>query len=487
MHRSNFGERRFTVARGLLLLSICLSGLAVGGAAEPAGWKPSRPNIVVIETDDQRADDLRAMPNVGRLLAAQGTSFLNSFVANSLCCPSRATFLTGQYSHNNGVWNNAPPQGGWEALRPTQGNTLPAWLQEVGYATIEIGKYLNRYGKARRTEVPQGWTDWHGAVGNSAYRYTDFRLNENGRLVTYHGVYQTDLYAQKAISLINRYSAGGQPFFLWLTFTAPHTGDTRDPNDPVDFSTPSPAPRDRNRFARLPLPKPPSYNEADVSDKPRYIQRQPLIDADTEAKIQESHQQRLESLLSVDRAVARIVASLEGAHTLENTLIVFTSDNGYLEGEHRITSGMQLAYEPSIRVPLIMRGPGVPAHRVVRTLVSNVDLAPTFVDVAGARAHRLLDGRSLIPLLRNPDLRWSRDLLIESPLGSPERAFTAIRTDRYLWIEYTEQGARELYDLARDPYELTSLHTDPAFASVRETLAQKLERLRSCRGPTCRA
>jgi N-acetylglucosamine-6-sulfatase len=472
--------------RGLLLLSVSLIGLAVGGAAESAGSKPSRPNIVVIETDDQRADDLRAMPNVGRLLAAQGTSFLNSFVANSLCCPSRATFLTGQYSHNNGVWNNAPPDGGWEALRPTQGNTLPAWLREAGYATIEIGKYLNRYGKNPPTEVPQGWTDWHGAVGNSVYKYKNFRLNENGRVVRYQGVYQTDLYAQKAVSLIGRYSAAGQPFFLWLTFTAPHTGDTRDPDDPAGFSTPSPAPRDRNRFARLPLPKPPSYNEADVSDKPRYIQRQPLIDAGTEAKIRESHQQRLESLLSVDRAVARIVASLEEAHELENTLIVFTSDNGYLEGEHRVTSGKRLAYEPSIRVPLIMRGPGVPAHRVVRTLVSNVDLAPTFVDVAGARAHRLLDGRSLVPLLRNPDLRWPRDLLIESPLSPPERTFTAVRTDRYLWIEYTEQGEQELYDLARDPYELTSLHTDPALASVRETLAQKLAKLRSCRGPTCR-
>jgi N-acetylglucosamine-6-sulfatase len=172
-------------------------------------------------------------------------------------------------------------------------------------------------------------------------------------------------------------------------------------------------------------------------------------------------------------------------HVRENTLIVFTSDNGYLEGEHRVTSGKQLAYEPSIRVPLIMRGPGIPAHRVVRTLVSNVDLAPTFVDVAGARARRLLDGRSLVPLLRNPDLRWPRDLLIESPLSSPERTFTAIRTDRYLWIEYA-QGDRELYDLVRDPYELTSLHADSALAPVRETLAQKLATLRSCRGPTCR-
>jgi N-acetylglucosamine-6-sulfatase len=470
----------------VLGLALLLAALAAGGAARPVlTAKPSRLNIVVIESDDQRSDDLRVMPNVGRLLAARGTSFVNSFVANPLCCPSRATFLTGQYSHNNGVWNNGPPQGGWQALRPTQGNTLPAWLRNAGYATILIGKYLNEYGDDKPTEVPTGWTDWHGAVDDSATKYQDFTLNENGRLVTYHGVYQTDLYAQKAATLIRRYAASQKPFFFWLTFTAPHAGGPQDPDDPPGWRTPSPAPRDRDRLARLPLPKPPSYNEADVSDKPRQIQMQPPIDPGTEAKIREAHQQRLESLLALDRAVAQIVATLQETHQLDKTLIVFTSDNGYMEGEHRVTFGKELPYEPSIRVPLIMRGPGVPVHRVVRTLVSNVDLAPTFVDVAGARARRALDGRSLLPLLRNPKLRWTRDLLVESALEHRERAFTAIRSERYLYVEWTA-GDRELYDLARDSYELTSLHADPASATVRGQLAAKLAKLRACRGPSCR-
>jgi N-acetylglucosamine-6-sulfatase len=469
------------LAVGGVLVLVLLA--TAGGSGAAVNVAELRPNIVVIETDDQRADDLRVMPNVRRLLAARGVTFTNSFVANPLCCPSRATFLTGQYSHNNHVWNNNVPDGGWPTLRPTQGNTLPAWLQRAGYRTILIGKYLNEYGRDQPTEVPAGWTEWHGAVDTSKTQYEDFTLNDNGRLVTYRGVYQTDLYAQKAVESIRKHRAA--PFFMWLTFTAPHVGEPTDPDDPAGFNTATPAPADRDRFASVPLPKPRSYDEADVSDKPVYIRELPRIDAATEAKMREAHQQRLESLLAVDRAVAALVQVLGEEGVLGRTVLVLTSDNGYLEGEHRVTSGKQLPYEPSIRVPLVVRGPGFAAGRVSRALVSNVDLAPTFVALARARAGRAADGRSLVPLLRNPSMRPPRNLLIESPIERHDSVFTAVRTDRYLYAEWGS-GDRELYDLAGDPDELTSRHADPRIAPVRTRLARELARLRSCVGAGCR-
>ncbi len=457
-----------------------------GGTYRPAYAQPQRPNLIVIETDDQTVASLRAMPNVGRLLAARGTTFVNSFVENSMCCPSRATFLTGQVSHNDGVWDNAPPSGGWSALRPTQTNTLPVWLQRAGYTTLFIGKWLNGYGVDDPKEIPAGWTQWQGAVGGSWNDYIGVTLNENGRLKRYKKDYQTDLYTDRARGFIDRYAGSAKPFFLWLCYVAPHTGTPRERNDPSGFATAVPAPEDVDRFAWLPLPKPPSYDELDVSDKPRHIRALPRIEADTEAKITEAYQQQLESLQAVDRGVASIVSQLAATGVLDRTVIVFTSDNGYLNGEHRVYQSKALAYEPSIRVPLIIRGPGVANHRVSPALVSNVDLAATLVDFAAARPGRTPDGRSLRPLLRDPSRVWSRDLLIESPLlEGTDEIYTAIRTDRYIWIEY-RNGDRELYDLNHDPNELNNLQADPAYQSVRAALTKKLARLRTCVGASCR-
>ena len=477
---------RGSLTRVVLSLAVSAGLFLVGGAAyTPAGAQPYRPNLVVIETDDQTVASLRAMPNVGRLLAARGTAFLNSFVENSMCCPSRATFLTGQMSHNDGVWDNAPPSGGWSALRPTQANTLPVWLQKAGYATLFIGKWLNGYGVDDPTEIPAGWTQWYGAVGGSWNDYFGVTLNENGRLKRYKKDYQTDLYTDRARGLIDQYSGSGQPFFLWLCYVAPHTGTPREKNDPPSFATAAPAPEDVDHFASEVLPKPPSYDEVDVSDKPRHIRGLPQIDAETETKITEAYQQQLESLQAVDRGVASIVSQLAAKGLLDRTLIVFMSDNGYLNGEHRVYQSKALPYEPSIRVPLIMRGPGVATHRVSRALVSNVDLAATLIDFAAAKPGRKLDGRSIRPLLRTPSRIWSRDLLIESPLlEGPDVIYTAIRTERYIWIEYAN-GDRELYDLAHDPHELNSRHADPAYKSVRAQLSEKLARLRTCSGASC--
>jgi N-acetylglucosamine-6-sulfatase len=437
--------------RKLWILPVLLAALgailAAGAltAAAPAK-QDARPNIVVIETDDQTVESMRVMTNVRRLLAAQGTTFVNNFVANSLCCPSRATFLTGQYSHNNGVFDNRAPTGGYAALRPTQANTLPAWLRKAGYSTIHLGKYLNGYGLDDPKEVPPGWSDWHGAVDPSTYSYYGYMLNENGVLHTY-SAYQTDLYAQKAVGLITRYASSPKPFFMWVCFLAPHSGGPREPDDPKGGS-PVPAARQKDRFDSEPLPQGPAVIEADVSDKPIGIRKRRLLTPQQIADIEENYQQRLESLLAVDEAVARIVGAITKSGELSRTLIVFTSDNGFFHGEHRVPRGKVLLYEPSIRVPLIVRGPGVPAGRALRQDVSNIDLAPTIVDAANARAGRAMDGRSLLPLLRTAHPPWRRDLLIErGPLSGPaEQQFKAIRTPRFLYAEYAD-GEKELNDL----------------------------------------
>ena len=219
------------------------------------------------------------MKNVKRLLVAQGTSFDNSFASFALCCPSRATFLTGQYAHNHGVLSNKPPYGGYYALDSE--NTLPVWLKRAGYETIHVGKYLNGYGDLDKHEIPPGWTEWHGAVNNSAYQFYGYTMNENGTLVKYGrdpASYQTDVYADKAVEIVRRRAPARKPFFLWVSFLAPHVGGPPTPGRSA--LTTLPAPRHIGRFAASPLPTPPSFNEADVSDKPGSIRtRPPLSDA----------------------------------------------------------------------------------------------------------------------------------------------------------------------------------------------------------------
>ena len=467
---------------GLLLGATLVAGGAERDAASAA--QPARPNIVLIETDDQTVESLRVMTNVGRLLAAQGTTFDNSIASYSLCCPSRATILTGQYAHNHGVLGNRPPEGGYYSL--DNANTLPVWLQRAGYYTAHIGKYLNGYGTRDPREIPPGWSEWHGSVDPSTYRFYGYTVNEGGRPRTYGSdaaSYQADVYRDKALDLIRRRTPATQPFFLWLAFLAPHSGGPREPGDPTGQATPVPARRHRDLFAGEALPSPPSLNEADVSDKPELIRRRPPLTPQRLAAIRENYTQRLESLLAVDEAVGRIVAELERLRELDRTVIIFTADNGFFHGEHRVAAGKVLLYEPSIRVPLIVRGLGFPAGRRLSEPVANIDVAPTVVELAGAAPGRRMDGRSLVPILRDPGIAWGRDLLVERGPGND--TFTAIRTPRYVYAEHGN-GELELYDLVRDPHELDSLHADPSYARARTDLAARLGRLRECSAAGCR-
>ena len=289
------------------------------------------------------------------------------------------------------------------------------------------------------------------------------------------------MLTRKAVDFVDRRAPKAQPFFLWLTYTAPHIGEP-DPNPNPPFNcgdAAKPAPRHAHAFDSEPLPKPPNFNEANVSDKPAAIRNLPRLSAGQIADIQRKYRCELESLLSVDEGVKKVVQALRATGELDNTLIVYTSDNGYFHGEHRLPKYKRHIYEESIRVPLQMRGPGIPRGVEISDLSINADLAPTIVDAANANPGLVMDGRSLIPVAQQPGIAQGRELLIEQP------SFKAIRTERYMYAEHGT-GEKELYDLKKDPFELQSRHDAPAYATVRAQLAARLHQLQNCAGSSCR-
>jgi N-acetylglucosamine-6-sulfatase len=485
------------LAAGVTAIAVIATGGKRGGTAKasvpstPAAETGARrrPNVVVVMTDDQAASQVRYMPNVRRLLGRAGTTFLNFYCTYPLCAPSRATFLTGQYDRNDGVRENGGNNGGFHALDGSE--TLPVWLQRAGYQTAMLGKYINGYAQkgTDATLVPPGWNEWD-VVAPEGRNY-DYTLNQNGQLVS-HGHqpqdYLTDVLAGKATDFIRRSAAAHRPFFVYMATQVPH-----DEQSLGSKPNPRPAPRDAGAFAALPLPRPPNFNEADVSDKPAFIRNRPLIPPQNINQIARRYRDRTASLLAVDDAVASIVRTLKATGQLNNTMVAFTTDNGFFFGEHRLPNGKVLPYDPASKVPLLVRGPGFKHHNRSRTVVGNIDLAPTIVALAHARAGRRMDGRSLLPILRGHRVHWKRSLLLEAgdgipnrPNRSPERAldYTAVRSSRWLYVEW-ETGETELYDMRRDPYQLNNLAADPRYAGTRAALARRLALLRDCKGSAC--
>jgi N-acetylglucosamine-6-sulfatase len=462
----------------------CLILLAV---LAPAGSAMAKPNVVVLMTDDQTLASMSSMPQTNALLAAPGTVFEQTTSTFPLCCPSRATALTGQYSHNHQIVHNIGDFGGHRRL--SHANTLPAWLQSAGYRTMHVGRYLNGYEYS--DGVPPGWDDWHGAPHSTAFNYYRWRVNENGSLVQYPvdehpGEYLTDYHGRRASELIEGAAPGDKPFYLQVWFVAPHRAGPRDPDDPPRIGTPSPAPRHRDMYAATPMPRPLNFDEADVSDKPQLVSARLPLDPGTVAAIEENWRQEQESLQAVDDAVARIVGTLERTGELANTLIVYTSDNGYMHGEHRIPREKVWHYEETSRVPLIMRGPGVPAGLTDPRPVANIDIAPTIVDAASAEPQRVLDGRSLLPLMDDPGLWWGRDILLENGKGANKvTPYRAIRTGRFVYAQHLQTGEYELYDLLTDPFQLNNLDGVPRYHRIQRDLASRLRLLRHCAGRGC--
>ena len=491
--------RRPALAVGPAVLAVLAVCLLAGGCGLPARpvQTADRPNVVLILTDDLDSGLLQRYeeryPNL-RGLAAEGTTFENAFVTDPLCCPSRATTLRGQYSHNHRIVGNWPPLGGAEKFRDLghENSTVATWLQGEGYSTTLVGKYMNDYHGNR---VPPGWDDWYGISGG----HLSQDLNENGRIHHYGpGRYHLDdVLAEKAAGSAGRSPEDGTPFFMWVGTQAPHA--------PAD-----PAPRHEGTFSEARLPRPPSFNEGDVSDKPDWVRDNPRLEEIP--PMQDLYRDRLRSMLAVDEMVGRLTDALRESGELDNTYVFFTSDNGWHAGEHRLTTGKWTAYEEDVRVPLIVRGPGVPAGRTLPHMVLNNDLAPTFADLAGADPPGFVDGRSLESLLKDdpPSAEdWRSAFLVEAAteLGStagpplsgdplPEGwqsaprddggrpGLEAVRTGDLLYVEYGN-GERELYDLKEDPHQLENLY-ETADPELLRRLQGRLAALRDCSGSGCR-
>jgi arylsulfatase A-like enzyme len=434
----------------------------------PAAASSSRPNLVLIVTDDQRWDTLFAMPNVRHLLGDHGVTFSNAFVTTPVCCPARSSILTGEYSRNTGVLDNEGPKGG--AVAFDDRSTLATWLSSAGYDTALVGKYLNEYPQLGRCYVPPGWHDWNAIATGPFDHYYGYALSENGHLV-WHGStpqdYQTTVLTGLATSFIRQ---ADRPFFLYFAPSAPHRPANAPESDDDYFTPPPPF-------------HPPSYDERNVSDKP-WSGRVAPLDAEQRQLISGIRTHQLASLRALDRAIGRLVAAIQAKGELDNTVIAFTSDNGFLWGEHRLVS-KAWPYEESIRVPMVFRVPWM-AQGDGRTddhLALNIDLASTFSQLAGVQPELPQDGRSLVPLLRaDPssaqqapwrhafDVEWlGRDLSGKG--GTPP--YEGIRTQRYVYVEYTN-GWKELYDLRTDPYELRNRAQDPSWSSLRRRLAARL-------------
>jgi len=488
-----------------------MAGVSLAGSAQPAkAASAGKPNIVMVVTDDQRLDsfDDRTMPATRRLIAAKGTVFTDTIITTPTCCPSRATMLTGQYGHNNGVIANAP---GYRDLVDPE-NTLPVWLQEAGYQTAHLGKYLNGYQGAADpdTEVGPGWDEWYTLL--TPRRYYGYNLAVNGKEESFGNKdsdHFTRVMNRQSAHVIRRFASKNDPFYVQVDQFAPHTESGMSAAASRCKGGAVPDPRDEDLFENTKLRETPNFNEKDVSDKPSFIRDRDRLDATEKKKVAKRLGCRLASLRGVDRGVKKIVKTLKQEKALDDTVIIFTSDNGYFQGEHRISVNKTFPYEEALRVPLAIRAPdgvlGGQQAGKVKELVSNIDLAPTIADLAGAEpcnesGCRVMDGRSMVGLLKGggggfPD---DRSLVLEYGREKDKTGllceYAGIRDPDHAYMEYTGLASngscdqideRELYNIKGDPFQLDNLAKGGkgGETSGAETkLEEKLAELRDCAG-----
>ncbi len=529
---------------------------------------PVRPNFVVIQTDDSTLEQLyasftpypgapaiQAMPNTLDLIAKRGATFNRYYASYSLCAPSRASLLTGRYAHNEDK-GNVEPDGGYTGFRSTPGwrHNVATWLQDDGYRTIHIGKFLNGYGEppySTAAEVPPGWSAWQSVINSdSDHFFYGYELSDNGVLEGPFGnsgswetreygerddpgcptaplngkpcYYETDKFDELAARELAATPAE-RPFYLQLDETAPH-GDFRRP------AGPEPPARYSYLFDGAPLPDDRSqgFDEGNVSDKPRFVREAPYLTLDEIHTYRVYYDNALASLRGVDDGVREIVEELGALHRLRDTYIIFTSDNGFFYGQHRLVGGKFLAYEPSTHLPFLIRGPGIRPGNESDELAANVDIAPTILELAHVKPDRSVDGRSLFPFARDPSLITRRPILFESfvetndvdenggkpaetappsegvtyPSGeakastarsrrgatasivAPPKNYYGIVLGPYKYIEWPD-GEKELYDLETDPYELNNRVREPNLFPIRAFLHRELERLETCSGKVC--
>ncbi|HEY0665576.1 MAG TPA: sulfatase [Gallionella sp.] len=464
----------------------------------------ARPNILFVLTDDQAVGMEQALPWTVANVRDLGMDFRNSFVPISMCCPSRASILSGKYPHNHGVHTNVTQGwGGAPAFRlnGSEQQTVAVWLQQAGYATALFGKYMNQYPEYAPRQaapynstalVPPGWSEWYGAIdllpgGEHPYAQFNYGLIENGVEVRYGSAaadYLGDVLTTKAETFINQSIGRQQPFFTFVSYISPHGPAT-------------PAPRHAGAFRGMPYTPGPAFGEADIGDKPQWLKLNPLLTPTAIQEITALREKRHESLLSVDEGIRRLVERLQQAGELSRTYVIFTSDNGWHMGEHQLPPNKGTAYEEDIRVPLWVRGPGIAAGSARDDLVVNIDLAPTLNELAGNAPQATVDGRSLVPLLNGaapPD--WRKRFLVEhyaavpnfTPTPQPDPGwfeYFAVRDRSRLFVQYS-YGDQEYYDLALDPYQLVNTATTADPLAVQD-MGGRLPALKVCAGAGCRA
>jgi N-acetylglucosamine-6-sulfatase len=485
--------RKRAALAGLAAAILCCASSA---QAAPAS---SQPNFLVIQVDDQADNTFTPgiMPDTFSWLVDGGTLFQNGLAAPPLCCPDRAGVLTGQYPHNNGVFSNDP---GYPSLLDKH-TTLPVWLRRAGYRTALVGKFLNHYTDVKGGNPAPGFDRWFAFDGHPGYY--NYGVSDDGEHRFFGHArkdYSTHAFTAAAKDFIGQAAEGHRPFFLWLAYNAPHDSPgAGSPGKRLTHCPPlAPTPPGHPAFvpfANLPLPEDPSFGEADVSDKPPWVSGLPPIDGERAARITLRYRCTAATMNSADRDIGRVREELRRTGELSRTIVVYLSDNGYYFGEHRLTRGKVLPYEPGLQVPFAIRVPA--AYRTgaqpgtSSAVVSNTDLAPTLLDYAGGVAPcnraghcRVLDGRSMRPLLGGTGaFPVNRGVLAEinTQFNGGPFAYEAIRTPSSLFADYGG-GVSELYNLDTDPFELENLADDPSFSGEQAGLEARVAALSTCTG-----
>lgn len=435
-----------------------------------------RPNVLVFTADDATVSDLEHMPHVRRLLMAQGTTMTQAIAPTPICVPSRASLLTGQYAHNHGALTIEGHRGGFASFRDT--NTLPSWLGRAGYHSSFAGKYLNGYGVRNPRYIPPGWDDWYGSVDWSTYDFFNTKYNHNGK-VARRRQHNSDVLSDVTSDAITRRARSSRPWFAWVNFVAPHNSGKHDRGDPRGLKTTAPATRHTNAFRGLPLPRHPEMLVGGESPwgASRKVRGNP-------AGVREVYQQRLESLQSVDEAVGKAVRQLRLTGQLDETYVVFTSDNGYLVGHHNRV-GKLLPFDRSLRIPLVVRGPGIPVGRELATPTTVPDLAVTIAAIAGVRPGRDVDGIDMLDYWRS-DTTYDRIVPIEGyPVANARRRmYSGIRQGPYTYVALRD-GREVLFDRSNDPGELHNVARRADYVTVLRRMRAWDRQYRDCSGASC--
>ncbi|KAI0973838.1 arylsulfatase [Xylaria arbuscula] len=500
--------KHVTLALGSLF-PICF-GIAV---------QAQRPNIVFIMTDDQdlHLGSLDHQPIVKKELAEKGTTFSRHYVTIAKCCPSRASLLRGLAGHNTNITEVSAPGGNYDKWLVSGQNEdyLPHWLTAAGYNAEYIGKIMNGYNTANYNQPPAGWTNIQTAVDDYTYEYNNVVFSLNGETpISYPGYHQSDVISAMAVDRIEKLAAQDKPFFLGISPTTPHVelGGGKWPVPPVRYS---------NKFPNLKAPRSVNWNPDDSyqQQKASWLKGLPLMNDSTIEKLDGLYRARTQSLLGVDDIVEDVVAKLEEKGLINNTYVLYTSDNGWHIGNHRVSAGKSLQFKESSNVPFIVRGPGVPVNRTSLLPGSHLDFAPTFLEIAGLSPDDpsyppFLDGRSLLDNWKNPEEEpkqcpveggghevinveyWGRGEE-ETPWGvinhhnNSYKSLRIVRPDSgtYLYSAWCT-GEKELYDTASDPGELTNLALTADQDDSNSRLLSRLNGLllaaKSCAGDTCR-